>query len=449
MISIFKKKIKDLFDHETKRLAKNSVWVFVSNFYGVILAFVKSIIIARGLGAETLGIYTVIIAFVLNIQEIIKLNVPIGIVKYGSEYISENRIDKLVALLKYGIFLSLTSATISVIVIWLIIQYSYSYFISAPHLEYFIIWYSIINGIGFLDNISRGTLKIFFKFKKNSMVQITMDTIEFIAITLCIILSNKNLDLFLIVVLVTKLLNSGICNIAAFIEIQKEVSNHIKCSTRLINDRKKEISTFIIGHSFGNTLKTLMNQGDVLLLNYFTNPTAVGIYAISKKLGYAILAITDPLVTTIYPQISQLVSKKKFKELKIMLIRISKLTTIPLIVISLIVFIYRSNIIILFYGKEYAIASNTFFIHFLGAAQSAIFFWALPLIQSMNLAKPRLFTYTTSMIIGIALATILTPNLGASGIALSLLSTNIVITILFIYYANNEIKINLNKSKLA
>jgi O-antigen/teichoic acid export membrane protein len=275
------------------------------------------------------------------------------------------------------------------------------------------------------------------------MVQITMDTFEFISITTCIIIAPKNLNLFLIVVLLTKLLNTGICNIAAFLEIKKEIAQYLKTPMNLINDRKKEIRSFIIEHSFGNTLKTLMNQGDVLLLNYFASPTAVGIYAISKKLGYAILAITDPLVTTIYPQISQLVSQKKFNDLKTMLIRISKLTTIPLTIISVIVFIFKANIIILFYGNEFANASNTFFIHFIGAAQSAIFFWALPLIQSMNLARARLFTYVFSMIIGITLASVLTPSLGASGIALSLLSTNIVITILFIYNANREINTNL------
>ena len=445
--TVVKSKIISLFDKETKRLAKNSGWVFVSNFYGVILAFIKSVLIARGLGAEILGIYTVIIAFVLNIQEIIKLNVPIGIVKYGSAYLSENRSDKLISLFKYGVFLSMASAAISVVLIWAIIKVSYNYFISIPNLEYFIIIYAIINGIGFLDNISRAALKIFFKFKKNSMVQITMDTLEFIAITICILLFPKNLNYFLGTVLITKLLNSAICNIAAYIEIKKEISNYLKSPISLINERKKEISSFIIGHSFGNTLKTLMNQGDVLLLNYWANPLAVGIYAISKKLAYAILAITDPLVTTIYPQISQLVAQNKLIELRTMLIRISKLLAIPLILLSSIVFVFKTNIIVLFYGNEYILASNTFFIHFIGAIQSAIFFWALPLIQSMNLTKTRLITYIISILIGSTLASLLTPQMGANGIAISLLTANIIITILFIYYANKQINRNILQHK--
>jgi O-antigen/teichoic acid export membrane protein len=60
-------KIKSILDGETQTLFKNSAWVFVSNSYGILLAFLRSIVIARGLGAEILGIYSVIIAFVLTI----------------------------------------------------------------------------------------------------------------------------------------------------------------------------------------------------------------------------------------------------------------------------------------------------------------------------------------------------------------------------------------------
>ena len=90
------KKISELFDKESKTLFKNSSWVFIANTYGVGLAFLRSIVIARGLGAEILGIYTVIIAFVVTVQEILKLNVPLGIIKYGAHFISEDRHDKLV-----------------------------------------------------------------------------------------------------------------------------------------------------------------------------------------------------------------------------------------------------------------------------------------------------------------------------------------------------------------
>ena len=176
-------KLKSVLDGETQTLFKNSVWVFISNSYGVLLAFLRSIVIARGLGAEILGIYSVIIAFVLTIQEIIKLNVPLGIIKYGAQFLSHHTPEKVVSLLKRGILYSMLSALLSVIIIALASHFLYEHFFDIPGLQKFIILFAIVNGVCFLDNIGRAVLKIYYRFKVNSIVQMTMDTLEFAAIT--------------------------------------------------------------------------------------------------------------------------------------------------------------------------------------------------------------------------------------------------------------------------
>ena len=164
IIENVKNKFRKNFDHESKKLIKNSSWVFIANALAVVLAFLRSILIARGLGATTLGTYAVVIAFVVTIQEILKLNVALGIIRFGAQYVSEKRPDKLIALLKVGISASLLSALVSVIIIASLTSLIYPHFFSVPGLEKFIIFYSIINGFSFLDNIGRGVLKIFNKF---------------------------------------------------------------------------------------------------------------------------------------------------------------------------------------------------------------------------------------------------------------------------------------------
>jgi len=163
-------KIKSILDGETQTLFKNSVWVFVSNSYGILLAFLRSIVIARGLGAEILGVYSVIIAFVLTIQEIIKLNVPLGVIKFGAQFLSHKTPEKLVSLLKRGITYSMLSAFVSVIVIAIISHFFYDIFFDLHGLQKFVILFAIVNGICFLDNIGRAVLKIYYRFKVNSMV---------------------------------------------------------------------------------------------------------------------------------------------------------------------------------------------------------------------------------------------------------------------------------------
>ena len=439
-------KIKSILDGETQTLFKNSAWVFVSNSYGILLAFLRSIVIARGLGAEILGVYSVIIAFVLTIQEIIKLNVPLGVIKFGAQFLSHDTPEKLVSLLKRGITYSMLSAFVSVIVIAIISHFFYDNFFDLQGLQKFIILFAIVNGICFLDNIGRAVLKIYYRFKVNSIVQMIMDTVEFSAIVICIYNFPNNLDYFFYTLIATKLLNSLICNLSVFIELRKELLPYLKSPVKALEDQYGEIRHFIFGHSFGNTLKTVLNQGDVLLLNYWGTHAAVGLYIISKKLAYAILAVTDPLVTSVYPQFAHLVSQKKFRELKLMLNKITKLALIPVSFFLIIVFTFKGQIITLIYGEEFRAAASTFFIHFIGAAQGSLFFWCLPIIQGLGLTYLRLKSSIIAIIINLILAWILTPQLGANGVAIGLLAANLITTFYFVYYSYKKINTEISLS---
>ena len=182
-----------------------------------------------------------------------------------------------------------------------------------------------------------------------------------------------------------------------------------------------------------------MNQGDVLLLNIWGSHAAVGLYSVSKKLAYAILTVTDPLVTSIYPQLAHLVSQKKFAELKLMLSKITKLALIPVSIFTLIVFILKGHIITFIYGEEFRAAAGTFFIHFIGAAQGSLFFWCLPLIQGLGLTYLRLQSYLIAIVVDIILAWQLTPQYGANGVAIGLLAANLITTFYFVYYSQRKI----------
>ena len=62
-------------DAQISLLVRNSSWVFSANAVSTLLAFVKSIIIARALGIELFGNYVLIVAFVGTIQEFFNLNI--------------------------------------------------------------------------------------------------------------------------------------------------------------------------------------------------------------------------------------------------------------------------------------------------------------------------------------------------------------------------------------
>lgn len=447
IIENVKNKFRKNFDHESKKLIKNSSWVFIANALAVVLAFLRSILIARGLGATTLGTYAVVIAFVVTIQEILKLNVALGIIRFGAQYVSEKRPDKLIALLKVGISASLLSALVSVIIIASLTSLIYPHFFSVPGLEKFIILYSIINGFSFLDNIGRGVLKIFNKFKLNSIIQMIMDVFEFSMIAFCIFKYPHNLEYFFYTVIATRFINSIICNSSVIFELKNELGKYINSKVSLIKSDLTEIRHFILGSSFSNTLKIFMNQGDILILNSFGNPHMVGVYTVAKKLGYSVLTMTDPLSISIYPQLSHLVSQTKFKEAKVMIKKITVATFIPIAIFLVGAYFFKDFIIVRVYGKDFVEASDPFFIHLIGAVQSAIFFWCVPLVQSLGLTTMRLRVYTMALILEAIIALLLVKIMGPSGVAIALLSANVLISILFTWYCFRHMNLKIRNQE--
>jgi len=435
-----KNRFSGLFDKESKVLFKNSSWVFLANSTGTVYAFLRSVIIARGLGAETLGHYTVAIAFALTIQEILKLNVGMGVIRYGAQFRSAERPDKMVALIKSAVIASMGSAALSVVIVGIMLLFFYDQFISVPGLSWFIFFYAIVNGLSFLDNISKGVLNLYYKFRVNSTVQIIMDTLEFLMIAGCIYFFSDNLQYFFAAIILTRLANTVICNTAALIEMRKELYPYRKSSTALIADQYNEIRTYILGNSFSNTLKTMMNQGDVLVLSAWAGPSAIGLYAVAKKLAYSTLTLTDPLVKSIFPQLSLLVFEKKFSALKTMLRKVTLFTALPAILILIPAILFRETLIQLVYGKQFIPAANTFIIHLLGALQGSVFFWTLPLVNSLGLTGLRFKIYVIATFSGLMVAWTTAASYGASGVAAGLLFANLLITALFLWYTFNFIR---------
>lgn len=403
----------------------------MANLFRTGLVFLRSIVVARGLGAELYGTYAIVVAFVETVQQFFNFNVPTSLIKFGAAFRTRNRTDQLVALLKAGAFVSLISAVASVFIIAILITFSYDTFIEQDGLYWFIVFYAMVACVFLFDNLSTALLRIFDKFKFNSLVQIVMAVVEFSIIAFTIYLYPRNLTYFFVAVIAAKLLNSLIINGMAMWELRAELLPYAKSKMALISAERKEMTQFTFGNSVGQSVITIMNKGDVLLLAALAGPAAVGLYAVAKKLAFSILIITDPLKYTIFPQLSSLISKGKYRDIKKMLFRITGVSLLPSLVFLVGMFYLNEWIITLFYGDEYAGASASFFYLFMAATMASVFFWNLSMIQSLGIIKFRFYVYAVAIAAGGGLAWYLIPAMGAEGAAIGHLVLKMIIIIAF------------------
>lgn len=436
MLNFFKK----LVDLQSLTLLKNSSWVFASNFLGAVLAFFKAILIARLLGAESYGVFTVIIVFIGTITEVFNLNLGAALIRFGAAYSSEGRSDKVLSLIKASLLASSFVLTGTVLATVLFTVYSYDTFILKPDLEWFSILYSITAGSVFFNQIGRSALRLFFRFKKNALIQIVLDLIDFSVIVTALLIFPSRLDIFLIAVLITTFINGVIPNIAAWKELKPDLPKWSAVSIKAILPDLKPIRTFVFKNSLAKTLQSLTNKGDVLILGLLSsNPVQVGLYAVGKKLAYYVLVFTDPLVTSVYPQFCKLREEKNNAAIFKMILRLTTIASGPAIIFVILSFLAGEWLIVTIFGNEYAQAGLTFGILSVSAALQAVLFWMQPLLQAFDLMSQRVWVFLTGIVTGAGAAFLLVPETGSTGMAWAVVISQTIMTIIFVILAYKKV----------
>ena len=431
---------KRFFDEELKFLAKNSSWVFASNLLGAILGFARAILLARFLGVEIFGIYTIIVTFVSTVLELFNLNISTAIIKFGAKFKSDGEHEKLSALIKGAILASGIATIVAIIAISLLLVSGYHLFFTIEKLEWYCVIYAVVAGFYlFANTINYGILALHFNFKKNAVITVVNDVTEVLFILVALLFFTDNFLIFFTAIIISKLLNGIISLLSLIQETQTHFRDIKSTSLNIIGAQWKEIKSFIFNNSVSASVKTFINKGDVLLLGFTGTPAMVSFYSIAKKLAYSVLTITDPLQASIYPQLSRLVAEKKFFETKKMLKKITVMLLFPSVIILGIIYLLREWIIVTVFGSSYAPAAEPFFYLMCVSLMISVFFWNLSMIQSLGLVQFRLIIYLVALIIGGTCSYFLILKYEARGAAIGLFISYTIITASFTAKAFNKL----------
>lgn len=431
--------LRNFLQLQTKVLIKNSSWVFAGNAFRVFLVFLKGVIMVRLLGAELYGLYAIIIAFVGLIQEFLNLNLGTTIIKFGASYKSGKQHSLLVALIKSGILISLVSALVSILVIVVVLMYFYDTFLETPDLEWYIITYAFAASTMFLDNISQGIMRLFYRFKALSALMVAIAIVDIGVISVALWLESSKLSTLFVAIIISRIIGGIILSWGTIVQVKNELADSINSSIFTLKEEWKDIASFTLANSGSRTIHTLVSRGDVLLLGALlgaAGPTAVTFYSIAKKLGYAVLIIIDPLVNSIYPQFSNLVSEKNYIEIRKLVVQITRLALLPSVVFLVGVYFLGPWLISAVYGVEFVEASEAFFYHVISAISGTIFFWNLSLILSLGLVKLRIVVSAIGAMAGAAIAYWLIPEYFVAAFANAQAGTTYPYWLVPQYFAN-------------
>ena len=202
----------------------------------------------------------------------------------------------------------------------------------------------------------------------------------------------------------------------------------------------KDMCFFGAKAHFGNIFKQLTYRGDYLLLNYFSNETAVGFYSIAVKIAEIIWKIPDAIGTVLLSRNA----KSNSVEAAGFTSMICRMLLIPLIIISALLIFFAKNIIIFVFGPAYIQSYFPLVLLLPGIIVFAI--WKI--LTADLIAHGHAIKYSISSIVGcvsmLALDIFLIPLYGINGASigstLSYLAATIVVVVMYTKHNNVSVR---------
>jgi len=410
------------------KFTKSTLITFITRALQLILGIGISIIIARVLGPQGKGIYSLAILLPVLLINFTQFGIGsasvyyIGRKKYSSKEVFGSN-------LIFSIFISIFTIIIGLIIIFF---FGTKAFPGIPR-KYLLLALSLIPFQIFLTfamNILLGLQEI----KKYNLIQIVQIIIFLFLITIFLLGMHFSIK----ATIIAQVMSAAIACIILFFLVKKETGGLFFSFNKNLF---KDFFSYGSKTYFGNLASFLFLRIDMWMIDIFLDPFAVGFYSIAVGLSEKIWLISQSAGTVLFPKVSSETNERRLKEFTPLVCRNILFITF---LIALILFLFGPQLIVLFYSDMFLKSILPFQILLIGSV--AISGSRIMTNDLAGRGKPIINTYIAiaSLILNILLNAILIPFHGIVGAAwasaISYIFMFILKTVIYSKISGNKIK---------
>lgn len=393
---------------------KNSFVTFAVRVVTAIFTIIIGVIIARVLGPNGQGIYSVATLFplLLMVFTTFSLNSTVSYFLAKEEHPQKMIIGTSILL---NFLISFLTVGVGVIIIFL---FSEKFF---PDIEKIYLFLSLFSApLILFFNLGCQIFLGLQKFNKYNFISIFQNGLFLVFVIIFLLAMHFG-------VTVTILLQAFSYFIAVIILLFLIIKESKGIDFRLNVGYLKEYFSYSVKGHLGNVFDFLHTRVDLFLINLFINPFSAGIYFAAVRLSEGVWFFSGPVSTVLFPRVASEKNPQKLKELTPLVCR-NVLFLSFLMVITL--FIFSGWFVVFLYSAEFSGAVLPFKILLLGIL--AICGYGILSSDIGARGKPLLNTYAIgiSALLNIILNIFLIPKWGINGAALA---TTVSYTFMFMF----------------
>ena len=403
------------------KIAKETTVTFSGLVYGNFNRYLYSALLARWVGAEFLGIYSLANAIMLISEVVAKMGLETGAMRFVSRLnpeLDQEKIQKIIAS-------ALRMTTIFSLVIMVALIISSGAIVTnilnePPLLKLVIIIFAIAIPFNALTLVSAFATQGFKRLKYKILVtQFLNPTLLLTTMVICYwFISAES-------ALMAPMLITGIIGFFVMLGVLKKVTG---VSNNQIIKAKVDTSLFNFSYPlmFVTILQTFMHWMDILMLGYFTDATTVGLYHPAARTAGLLQALLLSFISIYAPMMAQFHREGDRKKMDDTYKLVSRWLLMCAIPISAIFIIFPGKVMLLF-GPEYLPSAKILVILTGATFIQAIFGAAGPTLSMSGHTKLVLWNTIGAFALNFGLNIFLIPNYGIIGAAIATLTSLIVV----------------------
>ena len=426
-----------------KKAAKGGIFLFFGIFLSTTILTIYSILIARLLGPDNYGLYTIIMIIPNFFIIFGDLGISPSLTRYISKYNKEGKKNELLEIMLNGILLKIIITFLLMIIIIIFSNSLGILILNRSNIKYLIKLTSLyLLGLTMMNTLNSIFLGL-DKTKNNGLLTNIQAILRTIISPILIILGFGVAGVlygigfgFIFAAII------GMLFIMKYYYDNKSDEYNIKI---LNKSQIKEILFYGIPIYFSTIIQNAEVQSRNLFMTYNTTNADIGNYATAINFSVFINVLTYSITSVIFPAFSKLNINEEKQTIENILKLSVKYATLLVIPTAIMLVVVSKNIIYILYGHNYIKAS--FFLSIYLISYLSIGFGnniIQPLLNSQGDTKMTLSIYVINLLVSICISYFLVPKYKILGILIAIICSQIISTFfgLIILYKKYKITIS-------
>ena len=419
----------------SKEVAKGSFWNFLGNVAFKIISFIYVIIVARAAAQEDVGLFYLSLS-ILNIFSVISdFGISGALVRYIPYFEGKGESGKVKDLLR----LSHLVLTVFGILLMSLLWWQASLIGSIYQNDKLPDAIRMFSAFILLNNLFRLYTQYIqgeADMKSLQFIQNVQNALKLILTIIFFYFFGVSVLAIIGAFLISYLLATIIAGVKVY-QLDASISKPAISLSRkeFLNELVPLGITLAVIQSFS----VIISSSDRLILGYLSDPSrsieTIAVYSIATTLASVLMIFPGTIGSVFLPLVSRLVGKNDLVQVRSIMETAQRWSLFITIPVGIIMIIFSSDMLTLFYGASYAAGGMAMSVFTLGLLFSSISYMAYLVLAAMRLIRIELGISIVGAIINLVLNIILIPILGMEGAALASAISFIITMLLLQYYA--------------